>query len=140
MPLHILALLVVFGIIFIIGVVHYAGGSKQVPPLTSQNAASRFALDFPNFKTGETVVSADGKSVLLLSDHSKNAGLVVRMGNRSLTRLISSRNFKQITLVDDGLEILLRDFTLPKVQMMPKQVDDLHRIESHLDRLIGVVV
>ena len=137
MPLHILAILVVFGLAIIIGAVHFAGGSQAVSPLEAESAAKRFSLDYPDFKISETSVSKDGKTVLLFSNATPRIGLVVQMGNRSLTRLISRKTLKRVELKNDGLEISIRDFTLPKVQVSAEQIDDLHILENHLDQLIG---
>ncbi|MEE9375199.1 MAG: hypothetical protein V3V04_02565, partial [Rhizobiaceae bacterium] len=78
-----------------------------------------------------------GKTVLLFSNATPRIGLVVQMGNRSLTRLISRKTLKRVELKNDGLEISIRDFTLPKVQVSAEQIDDLHILENHLDQLIG---
>ncbi|MEE9315099.1 MAG: hypothetical protein V3V02_10665 [Rhizobiaceae bacterium] len=139
MPLHILAILVVFGLAVIIGAVHFAGGSKLVPPLTSAIAIERFSIDFPNYQVSDSITAEDGKSVLLLSDKTKSAGLVVQMGNRALTRLITAKRLSEVSLDEEGLNITLRDFTLPNVTLKTRQADDIHRAEDYLDNLKGVL-
>ncbi len=139
MPLYILAVLVVFGLAVIIGAVHFSGGSKEVTPLTVATATARLATDFPDFNISDSVISKDGKSALLLSDHSDEAGLVVQMGNKSLTRLISNVTLSGIELKDTGLTILLYDFTLPQVHLNTTHTDDIHRAEDYLDNLKGAL-
>ncbi len=139
MPLHVLAILVVFGLAAIIGVVHFSGGSKDVLPLSVASAMARFVIDFPEFKISDGIASEDGKCVLLLSENSDRAGLVVQMGCKSLTRLVSTETLSGIVLDDSGLEIALRDFTLPLVQLKSDQVDEIHRAEDYLDNLKGAL-
>ena len=80
MPLHILALLVVFGLAAIIAAVHFSGGSRAIAPMTAEQARERFMQDHQTFDLAYCHVADDGRTALIFSSDPGQWSVVLQMG------------------------------------------------------------
>ena len=135
MTLPLLLLLVVVGVSLVVGAVHLAGGSKASALLDETAALERFSVDFPEFMSTKTVLASDHNVAVLINDRSVNAGLVVVMGAHSLTRILDANFLNSVTRSDKGLVLGLADMTLPVVDMVLSNEEDILEIEDCLKKI-----
>jgi hypothetical protein len=115
MPLHILALLVVVGLAAIIAAVHFSGGSRAIAPMTEAQARQRFMDDHQTFEVADCHVADDGRTALVFGVEPGQGGVVLQMGDRLVTRRLGPDFVAAISQTSAGLDLALRDFTLPKM-------------------------
>ncbi len=138
MTLPLLLLLVVIGVSLVVGAVHLAGGSK-ISALDDENSAlERFSVDFPEFVSTKIVLASDHNVAVLINDRSDNAGLVVVMGAHSLTRILDANFLNSVTRSDKGLVLGLADMTLPVVDIVLSNEDEILEVEDCLKKITKV--
>ena len=136
MTLPLLLLLVVIGVSLVVGAVHLAGGSNISALLDEKAAIERFTIDFPDFENTKTVLASDHNVAVLINDRSAIAGLVVVMGAHSLTRILDADFLYSVTRSDKGLVLGLADMTLPVVDIVLSNEEEVLEIEVCLKKLI----
>ena len=136
MTLPLLLLLVVIGVSLVVGAVHLAGGSKNSSLLDENKALERFAFDFPDFECSRVVLASDHNVAVLINDRSANAGLVVVMGAHFLTRILDADFINSVTRSDNGLVLGLADMTLPVVDIVLSNEEDILEAEVCLKKMI----
>ncbi len=73
------------GVGVLVAVSYWLGGWRSVR-VTEGAAAERLAFDEPDFRVGEWLIGADGKSAAALSDDGKELALVFALGDSFATR------------------------------------------------------
>lgn len=136
MPLHILAILVVVGLTVIIAAVHFSGGSREIAPLTADQATLRFKQDHQTFDLAECIVADDGRTAVVFSSDRKQGGLVLQMGDKLVTRKLDAPVFYGLAATQNGLQLSLRDFTLPKVSIALIKEEERSALAERLESLI----
>ena len=136
MALPLLLMLVVIGVSLVVGAVHLAGGSKTSQLRDENTALERFAFDFPDFLASKTMLASDHNVAVLIDEKSANAGLVVVMGAHSLTRLLDANFLNSVTRSNNGLVLGLADMTLPVVDIVLSNEEDILEIEGCLKKII----
>ncbi len=130
MSLLLLLVLVLFGVSLVVGAVYLAGGSRKFSFADAGEVKPRFLLDYPDFDSKEIVISDDNNVAILFGDAPNMAGLVLAMGTHSITRMLDADLLISIVRSDKGLVLGLRDMTLPKVEFVlsnGEQLDDIER-------------
>lgn len=136
MSLPLLLVLVLVGVSLVVGAVHLAGGSRKHRISNEDEARQRFFEDFPEFSSDKIILGTDHNVAVLLNDSSKAAGLVVVMGVHSLTRLLDHSLLNSVTRSNQGLVFGLADMTLPIVDIVLGNADDVDEIERQLKKII----
>lgn len=136
MTLPLLLLLVVIGVSLVVGAVHLAGGTKTSSLLDKSKVLDRFAIDFPEFSSERIVIASDHNVAVLIDDRSAIAGLVVVMGAHSLTRILDANFLNSVTRSDKGLALGLSDMTLPVVDIVLSDEEDILAVETCLKKII----
>ena len=137
MPLHILAILVVVGLAVIIAAVHFSGGSRAIAPMTAEQAKQRFMQDHQTFDLVDCHVADDGRTALVFSSDPRQGGVVLQMGDKLVTRRLDPALIASLVPSQKGLQLSLRDFTLPKVSIALSQENDRSVLADRLQRLTG---
>lgn len=137
MPLHILALLVVFGLAAIIAAVHFSGGSRNIPPMTAEQACERFMQDHQTFDLADCHVADDGRTALIFAKDRGQGGLVLQMGDRLVTRRLGPELLTSVTEIDNGLHLALQDFTLPRATIFLATQANRQALAQRLEPLTG---
>jgi hypothetical protein len=112
MSLLVLVAIVAVGIALAVAAVHFTGGSRQAGISSEDEALQRFLLDFPAENAGAVRVTSDGKAAFI-SLHGSGTGIVGVIGDKFLTRIVSARDVKSLTLAGNTVSIRFRDFTWP---------------------------
>lgn len=110
MSLPVLVALVVVGISLVVAAVHFTGGSKVAAMDDEDHARQIFALDFPDEKPGEVMITSDRHSAFLPLP-GERCGMVQSFGDGFFTRIVGGKDIASITLREQGLSIRFRDFT-----------------------------
>jgi hypothetical protein len=110
MSLLVLVAIVAVGIVLAVAAVHFTGGSRQAGISSEDEALQRFLLDFPAENAGAVRVTSDGKAAFI-SLHGSGTGIVGVIGDKFLTRIVSSRDIKRLTLAGNTVSIRFRDLT-----------------------------
>ena len=139
MPLHILAILVVVGLTVIIAAVHFSGGSRAIAPLTAEQAMQRFKQDHQTFDLADCHVSDDGRTALVFAKDPNQGGLVLQMGDKLVTRKLDQGLVSALVRTDDGIQLALKDFTLPKVSISLAKEHERNVLADRLRPLTGEV-
>lgn len=139
MPLQILVPLIVVGLVAVLAAVHFSGGSTPPPPMDDEAAAQRYLEDYPNDRVTEIIFDAHRQVAVLVLDRDGEIGLVQRIGKHSLTRRLTRTNLVSMKQVDGRLELVLRDFTLPKLKL-EVGTETLKRIRTMIGAATGAMV
>jgi type II secretory pathway pseudopilin PulG len=111
MSLPILVAMVVVGISAVVAAVHLSGGSARARLAGADQALQRFATDFPDVTAHSVFLTEDGDTAFLQLDNGA-VGIVHGLGDKFLTRIVSSANVADVTARDDRtVSLRLRDFT-----------------------------
>lgn len=120
------------GIVVLVGV-SFLFGAMRSATVTDRAAAERLAFDEPDFRAGEWLIGADGKSAAALSADSAETALVFAVGDR-----LASRRFRHgaIGLEREGATVIFRvsEPSLPRVRLT---APDEHSAEQWVLRLAG---
>lgn len=145
MPLSILAIVVALGLVAIIAVVHFAGGSRPVAALSEDAAMASMALEHSAFQPQHSVLCDRGRTALVfgtpqLPDEPKCVfGVVVQRGRKLVRRLITPEMIAGLTTQNGVIHLRLRDFTLPQITLA--LADDAARaacfetLDGYLDKV-----
>lgn len=110
MSLPVLVAFVVVGISLVVAAVHFTGGS-EVAVIDDENHASWiFALDFPDERPIEVMITSDRHSAFLPLPGGR-VGMVQSFGDGFFTRIAAAKDIAAIALREQGLSIRFRDFT-----------------------------
>ena len=112
MPLEILGPVIVIALFMVIMLVHLTNKNKPVSLLDEAAARDFFAVQHPSFDVEEVIVSDDGMSAFLCSKVGQDIGLVHKMGQSRLSRLLNAENLVRFQLSDSEIMLRLSDFTL----------------------------
>ncbi len=112
MSLHVLVAIVAVGIALAVAAVHFTGGSRQARISSGDEALQRFLLDFPSEKAESVRLASDGKAAFI-SLYGSGTGIVSVIGDKFLTRIVSARDVKSLTVAGNTVSIRFRDFTWP---------------------------
>jgi hypothetical protein len=112
MSLPILVAIVAVGIALAVAAVHLTGGSRQASISSEDEALQRFLLDFPAEDAGAVRLTLDGKAAFI-SLYSAGTGIVGVIGDKFVTRIVSARDVKRLTLAGNTVSIRFRDLTWP---------------------------
>lgn len=111
MSLPILVAMVVVGISAVVAAVHLSGGSARARLSGADQALQRFAADFPEVPGRAVLLTEDNRTAFLLLDNG-SVGIVHGIGDRFLTRIVTSADVVAVTVGDAGtVSLSLRDFT-----------------------------
>jgi hypothetical protein len=110
MSLPVLVAIVAIGIMLAVAAVHFTGGSKQASISSESEALQRFLLDFPAEKVEAVRVTSDGQAAFI-SLYGASTGIVGVIGDKFLTRIVSARDVRSLTLAGSTVSIRFRDFT-----------------------------
>ncbi len=135
MTLPILLLIVVIGVSVVVGAVHLAGGSRIVPIPSEADALERLQLDYPDYSASSVYLSDDHRNALIFDNKEKTAGLVVVMGDRSLTRMLDQTMIKSIERRKNEIKLKLADLTLPAIRFICGDETVADSIAQNLDRI-----
>ncbi|MEO0327638.1 MAG: hypothetical protein AAF217_03475 [Pseudomonadota bacterium] len=136
MPLHILALLVIFGLAVVLLAVHIGGGTGAVRLLNDTSTKERFVLDFPNFIIEEILLSDDQTSALVFSLEREEVGLIQAIGQNHLTRMLDPGLLRKLEVTDKKLQLHLSDFTLRKAALVIADKSTRDAVQSRLKVMI----
>jgi hypothetical protein len=112
MSLPVLVAIVAVGIALAVAAVHFTGGSRQASISSKDEALQRFLLDFPAEKAEAVRLTSNGQAAFI-SLHRAGTGIVGVIGDKFLTRIVSSRDIKSLTLTGNTVSIRFRDLTWP---------------------------
>jgi ferric-dicitrate binding protein FerR (iron transport regulator) len=113
--LPVLVVVVAIGIAMVVLAVHLTGGSVPAEFGDADQAAKRFAVDFPEAEVRRAFVSRDRRDVVLeLADG--HVGLVHAIGKMALTRFVAAGEMAAHVSGDDPRKVDLDtgDFTWPR--------------------------
>ncbi len=115
MPLSILVPMILVGLPVVIGLVWWVNKENSHEVMTVVGAKERFGIDFPNLDIEAVVISDDGRSALLKLFDGEGFGLVHRVGQNYLTRLLDENVLHGFETNEKGVAFNLKDFTLKRV-------------------------
>ncbi|RUZ73654.1 hypothetical protein EN943_26580 [Mesorhizobium sp. M7A.F.Ca.US.006.01.1.1] len=111
MSLPILVAIVTFGIALSVAAVHFTGGSKTATLSSADQAASRFAEDFPDEIVAAARLTADARTAFLDIGRGR-FGIVHSIGDCFLTRIVTPRDVVVLNAGDgNAVSLRLADFT-----------------------------
>lgn len=111
MSLPALVALVLVGISVVVAAVHLTGGSKIADIDDEGHARRIFALDFPEEKPAEVIITADRHSAFLLLGNGR-VGMVQSFGDGFFTRIAAAEDVAAVGFREHGaISIRFRDFT-----------------------------
>jgi hypothetical protein len=112
MSLGVLVVLVTFGVILVIGAVHYSGGSRQNSDRDPGDVILEFARAYPGEPIRSVTMTKDGEASFLRLADGKT-GFLQAMGRHYVARLIVPGTLS-VEVLDDkpGLKIEFNDSTL----------------------------
>ena len=112
MSLGTLIVVVAFGVLLVIGAVHYSGGSRQKETRDTGEAIMEFARAYPGEAIRSVTMTADGKACFLRLADGK-VGFLQTMGRHYVARLILPGSVAVEPLEDAaGLKVTFHDSTL----------------------------
>lgn len=112
MSLPLLVAMVVVGISAIVLAIHLTGGTRRAFLGSAEEAARRFAEDFPEEPVAAVRLAASGDAAFLELTRGR-LGLVQSFGDRFLTRVVAPADIIACRRVgNDTLSLRLADFTL----------------------------
>jgi len=110
MSLPVLVALVAVGITLTVLAVHWTGGSRLAVIADEAQARARFADDHPDDRVEAVHITADmADAFLLLADG--RVGIVHRVGDMFLTRIVSAADDLRPVMKGVSLELAFDDFT-----------------------------
>ena len=112
MSLPVLVAIVAVGIALAVAAVHFTGGSRRASIFSEDEALQRFLLDFPAENAEAVRLTFDGKAAFI-SLRGPGTGIVGVIGDKFLTRIVSARDIKSLTLASNKISIRFHDFTWP---------------------------
>lgn len=112
MSLGVLVVVVAFGVMLVIGAVHYSGGSRQKDTRDTGEALIEFARAYPGEAVRSVTMTEDGKASFLRLADGKT-GFLQAMGHHYVARLIMPGSVA-VEALDDrpGLRVTFHDSTL----------------------------
>jgi hypothetical protein len=132
MPLEVLAIMVVAGLAFAIGAVHFTGASRPARVEDAEQAAARFTEDFPDCVPANCVITKDERAAFLELEPGR-IGLVAAIGAKFITRIIGEEELKKLDEDKPGeLVMRFRDFTYPAGRYRFNNEDDAQRVVAWL--------
>ncbi|NGO51387.1 hypothetical protein [Allomesorhizobium camelthorni] len=132
MSLPVLVAIVAVGISLAVAAVHFTGGSRRASISSEDEALQRFLLDFPAEKAAAVRLTSDGKAAFI-SLHGSGTGIVGVIGDKFLTRIVSSRDIKRLTLAGNKVSIRFRDFTWPGGEFVFAEPSAAREVAEALD-------
>ena len=112
MSLGALVVVVAFGVLLVIGAVHYSGGSRQKETRDTGEAIMEFARAYPGEAIRSVTMTADGNACFLRLADGK-VGFLQAMGRHYVARLIMPGSVAVEPLEDRaGLKVTFHDSTL----------------------------
>jgi hypothetical protein len=112
MSLGVLVVLVTFGVLLVIGAVHFTGGSRQDEDRGTGEAIIEFARAYPGEPIRSVTMTKDGQASFLRLADGKT-GFLQAMGRHYVARLIMPGSVNVEPLEDrPGLRIDFKDSTL----------------------------
>jgi hypothetical protein len=121
MPLPILLALVVGGIGGVVLLVHLLGWSAPRRFEDDADAIKAFALDFPDAEVKTIYLSDDRLRAICISQ--AGVGFVASMGTGLMTRMVASKDVKEISDTKNGMTLKLADFTAPRLNFPLKNAE-----------------
>lgn len=120
------------GVAILVGV-SYLLGAMRSAIVTDRTAAERLEFDEPDFRAGEWLIGADGKSAAALSVDGAETALVFAVGDR-----LASRRFRHgaVGIERVGATVIFRmgELSLPKARL---EAADEDAAEQWVLRLAG---
>lgn len=95
-------------------------------------ARQRLDVDSVGFHAGPGVVAPDGQAALVEDAGADRIGLLAARGDNVVIRYLDAGSVRAAKMVDDGLNIVLRDFTFAPVRM---RFDDSAEARVWADKL-----
>ncbi|MFZ1814202.1 MAG: hypothetical protein WBO55_01870 [Rhizobiaceae bacterium] len=118
MPLQVLIPMIVGGLALCWLAIRMLGLSHEARLASPSDAARLLQQDYPDARVEEIILATDGKAAVLHLEDGANA-LVEAMGDRYVTRLFNRHDIASVERSgDDRLVLQLRDFTLPRVEIV----------------------
>ncbi|MBC7280755.1 hypothetical protein [Hoeflea sp.] len=112
MSLGVLVVVVAFGVLLVIGAVHYSGGSRRKETRDTGEAIIEFARAYPGEAIRSVTMTADGNACFLRLADGK-VGFLQTMGRHYVARLILPGSVMVEPLEDKaGLKVIFHDSTL----------------------------
>ena len=112
MSLPLLVAMVLVGISAIVLAIHLTGGTRRAVLDGAEEAARRFAEDFPEEPVAAVRLTASGAAAFLELAHGR-IGLVQSFGDRFLTRVVAPADVIACRRIgNETLSLRLADFTL----------------------------
>lgn len=112
MSLGVLVVIVAFGVILVIGAVHFTGGSRQKDTRDHGDAILEFSRAYPGEAIRSVIMTADGKASFMRLASGKT-GFLQAMGHHFVARLIEPQAVSVEALEDlSGLRVGFHDTTL----------------------------
>ena len=87
------------------------------------------------FEVDQVILCDDSENAFLLSNAQREIGLVHKMGQNYLTRVLTSENVEKFATRKTELALQLTDFTLPKVSVTIADAYDMDRLSHAFDNL-----
>ncbi len=134
MPLEVLVVLVFVGVLLVVALVHWTGGSRRIKLDNEEMVTARFLTDFPDFVVDEMYLSNDHDVALLLDNKNCKAGVVATMGLHCYTRLMPTHITGSITQNGDMIEIDLDELTVPRIRFLATDEQVADKIVYRLAR------
>lgn len=133
MSLEILVAMVVLGVSLVVATVAFSGLSKPARIAGEDAARRRLAVDFPDARFGEGVITADGKAAFFRCADGR-VGLVYALGSRFVTRLVARDSVRRLERGEGAILFLqLDDFTFPRLRLEFAVPEDADRLAGWLE-------
>ena len=121
----------------VIALVYVQNKNKPARQLDEAAARSQFILEHPGFDVDEVMLSDDGDNAFLFSQSDQGIGLIHRMGQNFLTRILTSENIRKFKIRETDIVLWLADFTLTHLSVQIANPDDRVRLGHTFANLGG---
>ena len=134
MSLEFLVVLVVVGVLLVVALVHWTGGSRRIKLDDEEKTAARFLIDFPDFIVDEIYLSNDHNVALLLDNKNGEAGVVAAMGLHCYTRMMPPHITGSVKQNGNLIEIDLNEMIVPRIRFLATDEQVADKITYRLAR------